>query len=97
MNHHWQGNVREMQNRIKRAVVMAEGDFILPADLDLDDGDGEGVVRTLREIREAAEISAVRHALARNGGNISRAAQDLDVSRPTLHDLIKKHGIAVAK
>jgi two-component system NtrC family response regulator len=97
MNHHWQGNVREMQNRIKRAVVMAEGDFILPADLDLDDGDGEGVVRTLREIREAAENSAVRHALARNGGNISRAAQDLDVSRPTLHDLIKKHGIAVAK
>jgi len=97
MNHHWQGNVREMQNRIKRAVVMAEGDFILPADLDLDDGDGEGVVRTLREIREAAEISAVRHALARNGGNILRAAQDLDVSRPTLHDLIKKHGIAVAK
>ena len=44
-----------------------------------------------------AEISAIRNALIRNGGNISKAAQDLDVSRPTLHDLIKKHGIAVPK
>ncbi|MCU0577503.1 MAG: hypothetical protein MUD15_11870 [Desulfobacterota bacterium] len=39
----------------------------------------------------------MKYALARHGGNISRAAQDLDVSRPTLHDLIKRHGIAVAK
>ncbi|HWR69396.1 MAG TPA: PEP-CTERM-box response regulator transcription factor [Desulfomonilia bacterium] len=97
MRHTWQGNVREMQNRIKRAVVMAEGDYIHPLDLDLGEAGEEGAIQTLREIRDAAEISAVKYALARHGGNISRAAQDLDVSRPTLHDLIKRHGIAVAK
>jgi two-component system, NtrC family, response regulator len=97
MRHTWQGNVREMQNRIKRAVVMAEADYIHPLDLDLGEAGEEGAIQTLREIRDAAEISAVKYALARHGGNISRAAQDLDVSRPTLHDLIKRHGIAVAK
>lgn len=97
VRHPWQGNVREMQNRIRRAVVMAEGDFIQPADLDLDGPGEDDGVRTLRDIRDEAEITAIRHALARNGGNISRAAHDLDVSRPTLHDLIKKHGIAVAR
>ena len=97
VKHLWQGNIREMQNRIKRAVVMADGDYIQAAVLDLEDGGAGGAVLTLREIRDAAETAAVRHALARNGGNISRAAQELDVSRPTLHDLIKKHNIAVGK
>lgn len=98
VKHAWQGNVREMQNRIKRAVVMAESDHIQPGDLDLEDTGEVGMaVRTLRAVRDASEISAIRHALARHGGNISRAAQDLDVSRPTLHDLIKKHNIAVSK
>ncbi|HPC46717.1 MAG TPA: PEP-CTERM-box response regulator transcription factor [Deltaproteobacteria bacterium] len=99
MRHPWQGNVREMQNRIRRAVVMAEGDYIQCADLDLKDGgDGlQGGARTLREARDAAEIAAIRDALARHGGNISRAALELDVSRPTLHDLIRKHGIQVTR
>ncbi|HOM29085.1 MAG TPA: PEP-CTERM-box response regulator transcription factor [Deltaproteobacteria bacterium] len=97
--HAWQGNVREMQNRIRRAVVMAEGDYIQSADLDLGEevGARAGPVRTLREARDEAEIAAIREALVRHGGNISKAALDLDVSRPTLHDLIKKHGIAVTR
>ena len=97
MKHDWKGNIREMQNRIKRAVVMAEGDYIQPPDIDLGDTTDEGISQTLKEIRDSAEISAIRHALARNIGNISKAAQDLDVSRPTLHDLIKKHGITISK
>jgi len=95
MNHDWPGNIREMQNRIKRAVVMAQGDYLQPHDIDLDSA-GKAIV-TLKEVRDAAEISSIRQALARHGGNISRAAQDLDVSRPTLHDLIKKHGVIVQK
>ena len=97
MKHDWKGNIREMQNRIKRAVVMAEGDYIGPQDLDLKDTTAEGITQTMKNIRDAAEISAIRHALARNNGNISKTAQDLDVSRPTLHDLIKKHGITISK
>ena len=97
MKHDWKGNIREMQNRIKRAVVMAEGDYIQPQDIDLNDITAEGISQTLKEIRDSAEISAIRNTLARNNGNISKAAQDLDVSRPTLHDLIKKHGITISK
>jgi two-component system NtrC family response regulator len=97
MKHDWKGNIREMQNRIKRAVVMAEGDYIGPKDIDLNDTTDEGISQTLKEIRDSAEISAIRHTLARNSGNISKAAHDLDVSRPTLHDLIKKHGITISK
>jgi two-component system NtrC family response regulator len=97
--HPWHGNVREMQNRIRRAVVMAERDYIQCSDLDLGEvcpGRADEV-RTLREARDTAEVEAIRAALARNNGNISKAALELDVSRPTLHDLIKKHGMSAAK
>lgn len=92
LNFVWSGNVRDLQNRIRRAAVMAEGSFLDPEDLGLTSPTNEP--RTLREAREAAEVAAVMHALARHNGNITRAAQDLDISRPTLHDLIKKHGFS---
>ncbi|MFA5653806.1 MAG: PEP-CTERM-box response regulator transcription factor [Desulfomonilia bacterium] len=91
----WPGNVREMQNRIRRGVVMAEGDRIEPRDIDLDSTGGEA--KSLREIRDEVEATAISLALARNNYNITRAATDLDVSRPTLHDLIKKHDITIQK
>jgi len=95
MNYDWPGNIREMQNRIKRAVVMARGDYIQSQEIDLDATGKEFV--TLKEARDAAEIAAIKQVLARHNGNISKAAQDLDVSRPTLHDLIKKHNIPIQK
>ncbi len=91
----WPGNVREMQNRIRRGVVMAEGDRIEPRDIDLETTGGEA--KSLREIRDEAEATAISLALARNNYNITRAATDLDISRPTLHDLIKKHDITIQK
>jgi len=97
MKHDWKGNIREMQNRIKRAVVMAEGDYIQAQDIELIDNVPESISQTLKEVRDSAEISAITKALSYHNGNISKAAQDLDISRPTLHDLIKKHGIAVPK
>jgi two-component system, NtrC family, response regulator len=99
-HHDWPGNVREMQNRIRRAVVMAEGDFLEACDVELEDRAGAGVcteAKTLRQIRDEVEAMAIHQALARNNFNITRAAQDLDVSRPTLHDLIKKHDIQIQK
>ena len=95
ISYDWPGNIREMQNRIKRAVVMAEGDYLQPQDIDLD-VTGRSLL-TLKQARDAAEISAIKQVLARHDGNISKAAQDLDVSRPTLHDLIKKHGVTIKK
>jgi two-component system NtrC family response regulator len=93
--HRWPGNVRELENRVRRAVVMADGSLVTPADLELEGtGQDEGPGRGLRELREGLERDAVRKALARNRGNVSQAANDLGVSRPTLYGLMERLGIA---
>ncbi|HEY5907944.1 MAG TPA: PEP-CTERM-box response regulator transcription factor [Vicinamibacteria bacterium] len=93
--HRWPGNVRELENRVRRAVVMADGSLVTPADLELEGtGQDEGPGRGLRELREGLEREAVRKALARNRGNVSQAANDLGVSRPTLYGLMERLGIA---
>ncbi len=90
--HPWPGNVRELANRVKRAVIMADGRVITASDLDLADlrdtevGDGD---TTLRNARERLERQLVQEAIARAQGNMSRAARALGVSRPTLYHLIK--------
>jgi two-component system NtrC family response regulator len=91
--HPWPGNIRELENRVKRAVIMAEGRSITPEELELT-GLVEGAFPTLKEVRLAAERSLVQQALLRHGGKISRAAEDLGVSRPTLYELVEKLGLA---
>lgn len=87
----WPGNVRELQNRVKRAVVVAEGRRITRADLGLGPVEDEPATMNLRRVRERAELEAVRRALVRAQGNISRAAKLLGISRPTLYDLLRQH------
>jgi two-component system NtrC family response regulator len=89
----WRGNVRELQNRVQRAVIMADGKRIVPADLDLE-GDADGnTMPTLKEAREKIEREVVQRALSRNQGRISGAAAELGISRPTLYELMEKLGI----
>ena len=88
--HSWPGNVREVQNRIKRAVIMAEGKQITAKDLELDVCAQDGASMNLREIREYAERQAIVRALGQTAGKISDAAELLGVSRPTLYDLMRK-------
>jgi two-component system NtrC family response regulator len=90
----WPGNVRELENRMKRAVIMADGKMVTAADLDLGMRDGDEDVINLKAIRDAADGQAVRRALGRTDGNISNAAKLLGISRPTLYDLLKSHGIS---
>jgi len=90
--HFWPGNVRELENRIKRAVIMAERRYVAPADLELADGT-EGNFRTLKEARETVERELIQQALQRHGGKISRAAEDLGISRPTFYELMEKLGL----
>jgi two-component system, NtrC family, response regulator len=92
----WPGNVRELENRLKRAVIMADGKLVSAADLDLPVGDGDddrSDVINLKAVRDGADRTAIRRAIARTEGNISNAAKLLGISRPTLYDLIKQHGI----
>jgi len=95
--HHWPGNVRELKNRIKRAVIMADGKQITAADLELKKSNELADVNTfnLREIREAAERKVITKALSHTNGKVSPAAELLGVSRPTLYDLMQKLNINV--
>ena len=89
----WPGNVRELENVIKRAVIMAEGPTISAADIGLEAADADVAVLNLRQIREYAEKNAVVRVLGRVNGNLSKAAELLGVSRPTLYDLMHRFGL----
>jgi two-component system NtrC family response regulator len=96
-NYAWPGNVRELENKLKGAVIMAEGRYVTAADLGLAaDGEQRPNVN-LREVRKEAETLAIRNALAYADGNISKTAQLLGVTRPTLYDLLEKYGIQYDK
>jgi two-component system NtrC family response regulator len=89
----WPGNVRELENRIKRAVIMADGPMITLDVLQLSSDNKNSMPLNLREVREKAEASAVLRAMNYVGGNVSRAAELLGISRPTLYDLVNKYGL----
>src|SRR5258708_11099319 len=93
----WPGNVRELENRIKGAVIMAEGAVVTAGDLGLEDPGDEPEYLNLRIARQRAEAQAVRQSLAVARGNLSRAAELLGVTRPTLYDLLGKHSIDAAQ
>ena len=90
----WPGNVRELENKIKGAVIMADGKMVTAMDLGLMEGDEEGESLNLREVRQVAESKAIRVALTRSYGNISKAAELLGITRPTLYDLLNKYGLS---
>jgi two-component system NtrC family response regulator len=94
--HDWPGNVRELENRIKRAVIMADGTQISLEDLELPGPNGQRDLDpfNLREVRENAESQAILRALARSDGNVSKTADLLGITRPTLYNLMKKYGIS---
>ena len=91
--HHWPGNVRELENRIKRAVVMAEGIRITPEDLEITTVGVKGGNQSLKDARESIEKECIQRTLTKHRGNISKAATELGVSRPTLHGLLVKYSI----
>lgn len=92
-DHDWPGNVREMINRIRRAMVMCESRLITPTDLGLERRISKRYQLTLEEARTAAEKEAILSALQRARNNVSHAAQELGVSRMTLYRLMEKCGL----
>ena len=90
----WPGNVREMENRIKRAVIMAEGNGVTAEELELEEvSDTPALPLNLKQVRENAERQAILRAMNMCDGNISQAADLLGVSRPTLYDLMNKYAM----
>ena len=92
--HAWPGNIRELQNRVQRAIIMAEGKRVTAKDLELTDAHSALPPQTLKEARERVERDLVQGALRRHQGKITSAALELGISRPTLYELMEKLGIA---
>ena len=92
MHYPWPCNVRELINRVRRALVMTDNRKISAADLHLE-GYASVSGQTLEEAREGAESDAIRTAIARNGFHMGMTARELAVSRVTLYRLMQKHGI----
>lgn len=92
-SHYWPGNVREMVNRIQRAVVMGEGRLIKPKDLGLDQDLPNSILMTLAEARAKAEKDVIEKTLSAARNNVSKAARRLDISRVTLYRLMEQHSI----
>jgi two-component system, NtrC family, response regulator len=91
----WPGNIRELENKIKRAVIMANDAHIGLEDMDLEQNTDASMPFNLREVKEAAETSAIKRALIYSNNNISNTAKLLGVTRPTLYVLFDKYGIQI--
>jgi two-component system, NtrC family, response regulator len=89
-NYEWPGNIRELENKIKRAVIMAEESKIAPNDLELESFSARYQGKGLREAREELEKDFIERTLRKNRGNMTKAAEELGISRPTLYEMIEK-------
>jgi len=100
-NYEWPGNIRQLENKIKRAVIMAEDSLLTLDDLDIDylpdetKQTEEEMPLNLKQVREVAETIAIKRALAYSNNHVSNAAKLLGVTRPTLYSLFSKYGIDV--
>jgi len=94
--HPWPGNVRELENRIQRAVILSRDPHVRPEDLELA-SPVDAPPQTLQQARDEAERRLILDVMTRNAGNVTRAAREAGISRPTLHDLLRKHDIDVQR
>ena len=96
LHYTWPGNVRELEHHVQKAVVLCSGRLVRAVDLGLS-GEEHLPSLSLRAVREQTDYQMIVQALRRTCGNISKAAEELEISRPSLHDLLRKHGIDAAQ
>ncbi|MBR1576682.1 MAG: sigma-54-dependent Fis family transcriptional regulator [Bacteroidales bacterium] len=90
----WNGNIRELQNVIEKAVILSDGATLGANDIHLEQARaGISVTGTWKAVSDAEEERRVREAIQRSNGNISAAAKALGISRPTLYAKMKKYGL----
>ena len=90
----WKGNVRELENALTRAVLLAKGDVVLKENLPLEPAEQKLVTRELVSLDEV-ERAYIQHVLGQCKGNKSRTCQILKISRPTLDKKIKDYQLEV--
>jgi two-component system, NtrC family, response regulator HydG len=93
LTHHWPGNVRELHNAIERLVALSPENELDLSMLSLNPTGPAEAPSTLRSKVDAYERGLIVEALRATSGNRSEAARQLGISRVTLHDKLKKHGL----
>ena len=88
--HSWEGNIRELQNAIEKAVIMCDGDMIAPGHIEL-----HTATRPVTEAQtlEEMERQLIANAIEQCGGNLSQVATQLGITRQTLYNKIKRYGL----
>jgi DNA-binding NtrC family response regulator len=89
--HNWPGNIRELENRIKKAIVLCESTVIGPDDLGLT-GDVLPQILTLAEAKDKFQRDYINEVLALNNGNRTKTARDLGVDPRTVFRHLEKEG-----
>ena len=89
----WPGNIRELENKVKRAVIMTKNAVIIPEDFNLKFEESPQEKRHLRKAVEEFEENCIRQALLKNDGNVSRTAQELGINRTTFYDMLNRYNI----
>ncbi|MDZ7823023.1 MAG: sigma 54-interacting transcriptional regulator [Ahrensia sp.] len=100
LEHRWRGNIRELLNRIERAVAVSKGPLIQPSDMfpeNVSADAGNGSFVQLADIRDDAERRHIERALSKTGGQIAESAKLLGVSRTTLWEKMSKLGIELKR
>jgi len=93
--HDWPGNIRELQHAVERAVILSESNILEPHDFFVREGSGtveEDFSPENMKLEEVEKI-LIRKVIDKHGGNISRAAKELGLTRASLYRRIEKHGI----
>ena len=94
VNHPWKGNVRELENALTRAAILAKGDVILEENLPLEPAEKKLFLKDLVALKEV-EKNYIQHVLKATKGNKTKASKILQISRPTLDKKIKEYGLEV--
>jgi len=95
--YNWPGNIRELQNKVKSSVIMSTGAQVTAFDLGFYESQDTSyeLSLNLRTVREHAESIAIQKAYALSDGNMSKTAELLGITRPTLYSLIEKYELAI--
>lgn len=94
-NHDWPGNIRELMNCIRQAIIMSDNRLLTPADLGLERRSKGRTLKSLEEARAHAERESIINCLHYTNFNMSRTAEILEISRVSLYRLIDKYQLKV--